>query len=87
MVAQIKSDDDLRVAGIDALAEALGVVGAARFLLQFNRPGRDFTAERSSQPDAELDALLAQVREWEAQHPAASDSTALSESVATQTAP
>jgi len=37
---------ELRRAGIDALAKALGPVGMARFLQQFD-PGRgDYTAER-----------------------------------------
>jgi hypothetical protein len=38
---------ELRRAGIDALAKALGPVGMARFLQQFD-PGRgDYTTERS----------------------------------------
>ena len=38
---------ELRRAGIDALAKALGPVGMARFLLQFDPGQGDYTAERS----------------------------------------
>jgi hypothetical protein len=39
---------ELRRAGIDALAKALGPVGMARFLQQFDPGQGDYTAERSS---------------------------------------
>jgi hypothetical protein len=38
---------ELRRAGIDALAKALGPVGMARFLQQFDPGQDDYTAERS----------------------------------------
>jgi len=38
---------ELRRAGIDALAKALGPVGMARFLQQFDSGKGDYTAERS----------------------------------------
>ncbi len=38
---------ELRRAGIDALAKALGPVGMARFLQQFDPGQGDYTAERS----------------------------------------
>jgi hypothetical protein len=38
---------ELRRAGIDALAKALGPVGMARFLQQFDSGQGDYTAERS----------------------------------------
>ena len=38
---------DLRRAGIDALVTALGPVGMARFLQQFDRGSSDYTTERS----------------------------------------
>ena len=37
---------ELRRAGIDALVKALGPVGMARFLQQFDRGRGDYTAER-----------------------------------------
>lgn len=37
---------ELRQAGIDALVKALGPVGMARFLQQFDPGRRDYTAER-----------------------------------------
>ena len=38
---------ELRRAGIDALARALGPVGMARFLQQFDSGQGDYTTERS----------------------------------------
>ena len=37
---------ELRRAGIDALVKALGPVGMARFMLQFDSGQTDYTAER-----------------------------------------
>jgi hypothetical protein len=46
MKADILNPAELRVAGCKALAEALGPVGMARFLRQFERGDGDYTRER-----------------------------------------
>ncbi len=53
--------------GMRALKDRLGVVGAVRFLQQFNAPGRDYTAERAAWADdmtqEEIVAAIEQMRE------------------------
>ena len=53
---------ELRRAGIEALVKALGPVGMARFLLQFD-PGRgDYTAERDRIPGSPtVDELMDEI--------------------------
>jgi hypothetical protein len=44
--ADSMTDDEIREAGLDALVEALGPVGMARFLKLMQSDIRDYTAER-----------------------------------------
>lgn len=45
--------DDIRRAGVEALARELGPVGMIRFLQQFETGRGDYTAERQRRQDAE----------------------------------
>lgn len=52
---------EVRKAGIQALSEALGPVGMARFMQQYDTGDGDYTKERQNAPDVsidEIDALL-----------------------------
>lgn len=47
MRASMNSMDEIRRAGLDALARELGPVGMVRFLQQFETGSGDYTAERA----------------------------------------
>ncbi len=52
---------EIRMAGIQALKDALGPVGMVRFLQQYDLGYGDYTKEKQSEPDIginEIDALL-----------------------------
>lgn len=52
---------EIRMAGIQALKDALGPVGLVRFLQQYDLGYGDYTKEKQSEPDIgidEIDALL-----------------------------
>ena len=51
MTVETMTAEDIRREGMRALKERLGVVGAVRFLQQFNEPGHDYTADRASWAD------------------------------------
>lgn len=46
MASTLKTPEELRTAGIDALNEALGPVDAVRFLRLFTSGAGDYTADR-----------------------------------------
>ncbi len=52
---------EIRTVGMQALYEALGPVGAVRFMQQFDLGYGDYTKEKQNEPDLdleEIDALL-----------------------------
>ena len=54
---------ELRAAGRKALAEALGPVGMARFLQQFERGTGDYTRDRAKeQRDKSVQTIAARIR-------------------------
>lgn len=58
------SPAQLRRAGLDALARALGTVGMVRFLQQFEGGSGDYTSERHSWLDAQddIDKVVDEIR-------------------------
>lgn len=59
----LNNPKEIRTVGIKALKEALGPVGAVRFIQQYDLGYGDYTKEKLSEPDLslkELDLLLTQ---------------------------
>ena len=55
----VRSTEEIRRLGIDALAEALGPVDAVRFMQSFDLGRGDYTKERSHVLDLTLDEIFA----------------------------
>ena len=58
----VKSINELRRIGIDALADALGPVDMARFLQSFDLGSGDYTKERAKWLDQSLEEILAEIK-------------------------
>lgn len=56
--ADVRSTEEIRKIGIDALAEALGPVDAVCFLQSFDRGRGDYTKERSHVLGLTLDEIF-----------------------------
>ncbi|MDD2754362.1 MAG: hypothetical protein PHS80_02425 [Methanothrix sp.] len=54
----VRSTEEIRKLGIEALAEALGPVDAVRFLQSFDLGRGDYTKERSHVLDLTLDEIF-----------------------------
>jgi hypothetical protein len=54
----VRSTEEIRRIGIEALAEALGPLDAIRFLQSFDRGRGDYTKERSHVRDLTLDEIF-----------------------------
>lgn len=64
MNAQMMSLEQIRIAGMEALARELGVVGMVRFLQQFETGHGDYSKDRHAWlDDQELDAVVKRIRE------------------------
>jgi hypothetical protein len=64
MNAQMMSLEQIRIAGMEALARELGVVGMVRFLQQFETGHGDYSKDRHKWlDDQELDAVVKRIRE------------------------
>lgn len=50
---------EVRMIGIQALREALGPVGAVRFMQQYDMGYGDYTKEKKNEPDLNLDQIAA----------------------------
>ncbi len=50
---------EVRMVGMKALKEALGPVGMVRFMQQYDLGYGDYTKERQSEPDVELEEIEA----------------------------
>ncbi|MBQ8698554.1 MAG: hypothetical protein IJ812_09625 [Schwartzia sp.] len=55
---------ELRMAGIQVLAEALGPVGFARFVQQMENGCGDYTKEKYEQPEMAMDELDRELRRY-----------------------
>ena len=63
MKAELLNPAELRAAGYKALAAALGPLGMARFLLQFEHGHGDYTRERQQRrPDHSVQAVAERIR-------------------------
>lgn len=60
MSTQTRTLDEIRAAGLEALARELGAVGMVRFLQQFETGRGDYSAERHNWLDAENVSMLAE---------------------------
>jgi hypothetical protein len=58
----VRSINEIRKLGIDALAEALGPVDMARFLQSFDLGSGDYTKERAGWLDQSLDEILEEIK-------------------------
>ena len=63
MDVNVNSPAAVRMAGMQALTGALGLVGFARFFQQFEEGYGDYTNEKYQQPDFSLEELDAMLRE------------------------
>ena len=64
MNAQTMSLEQIRVAGMEALARELGIVGMIRFLQQFETGHGDYSKDRHKWlDDQNIDAVLKRIRE------------------------
>lgn len=58
----VRSTEEIRKRGIEALAEALGPVDAVRFLQSFDLGRGDYTKERAPVLDLELDEIIGEIK-------------------------
>jgi len=64
MNAQTMSLEQIRVAGMEALARELGIVGMIRFLQQFETGHGDYSKDRHEWlDDQDLDAIVKRIQE------------------------
>ena len=57
MDVNLSNPVEIRNAGIKALQEALGPVGMAKFMQQYDMGYGDYTKEKQEQPDISLDEI------------------------------
>jgi len=58
----VKSRNEIRKLGIDALSEALGPVDMARFLQSFDLGSGDYTKERARWLDQSLEEIVSEIK-------------------------
>ena len=58
----VKSINEIRKLGIDALSEALGPVDMARFLQSFDLGSGDYTKERARWLDQSLEEIVSEIK-------------------------
>ena len=69
MNGQTMSLEQIRIAGMEALARELGIVGMVRFLQQFETGHGDYSRERHKWlDDQDMDAVLKRIRERKTAH-------------------
>ena len=59
----INNPMEIRMVGMKALKDALGNVGAVRFLQQYDLGYGDYTKEKKNEPDLSLDEIDAMLRQ------------------------
>ncbi|MBO6294068.1 MAG: hypothetical protein J6N51_17700 [Selenomonas sp.] len=64
MDVNLNSPVDVRAAGTKVLIEALGPVGFARFIQQFENGYGDYTKEKYEQPDPSFEELDAELKKY-----------------------
>ncbi len=58
---------EIQIVGMKALKEALGPIGAVRFIQQCNPGSGDYTSEHQSMPDVDPDETIARIHEFKLQ--------------------
>jgi hypothetical protein len=61
-IIDVRSINEIRKIGIDALADALGPVDMARFLQSFDLGSGDYTKERAKWLDQNQEAILEEIK-------------------------
>ena len=59
----INNPMEIRMVGMKVLKDALGNVGAVRFLQQYDLGYEDYTKEKQNEPDLSLDEIDAMLRQ------------------------
>ena len=59
----INNPMEIRMVGMNVLKDALGNVGAVRFLQQYDLGYGDYTKEKQNEPDLSLDEIDAMLRQ------------------------
>ena len=59
----INNPMEIRMVGMKALKDALGNVGAVRFLQQYDLGYEDYTKDKQNEPDLSLDEIDAMLRQ------------------------
>lgn len=57
---------EIQTVGMNALKDALGPVGAVRFMQLYNPGYGDYTKERQEEPDISPDEAIAMIKEFKA---------------------
>ncbi|MCD8019028.1 MAG: hypothetical protein LUF92_05405 [Clostridiales bacterium] len=60
----LKNPMEVQVTGMNALKEALGPIGAVRFIQMYSPGYGDYTKERQEKPDVDPDEAIARIREF-----------------------
>ncbi len=60
----LKNPMEVQIAGMNALKEALGPIGAVRFIQMYSPGYGDYTKERREQSDVDPDEAIARIREF-----------------------
>ena len=69
MNGQTMSLEQIRIAGMEALARELGIVGMVRFLQQFETGHGDYSKDRHKWlDDQDMDTVLKRIREKRGTH-------------------
>lgn len=55
----------IRAVGLEALRNSLGIVGAVRFLQQYDTGYGDYTKEKYTNPDLDEGTLFAQIKNYQ----------------------
>ncbi|MCD7847079.1 MAG: hypothetical protein LUG49_03475 [Oscillospiraceae bacterium] len=64
MQVNLSNPMEIQIVGMKALKEALGPVGAVRFIQQNNPGYGDYTKERQARPDVDPDEAIAGIHEF-----------------------
>ena len=64
MQVNLRNPMEVQIIGMDALKEALGPIGAVRFIQMYSPGYGDYTKEHQEQPDVEPNQAIADIRKF-----------------------
>lgn len=64
MQVNLKNPMEVQVIGMNALKEALGPIGAVKFIQMYSPGHGDYTKDHQNQPDINPDEAIADIREF-----------------------